>query len=99
MPGTATPVVTKLNFAEFAARIRSACGYLDEGEKKIQKQIIKEAPSWVAAHVTDDKNCEVILLEGTNGHPNWTPAVRDAINKNLPYHRNTAGQKVTLTTG
>jgi hypothetical protein len=94
---TATPVVTKLNFAEHASRIRLGCGMLDEDEKKIQKEIVRETPAWVAAHVNDDKNCHTIHLEGTRNHPNWTPAVKDAVVKRLAAHRNSAGDKISLS--
>jgi len=99
---TATPVVTKLDFRKFASDVRR-CGTLlyeddkhDTREKKIRRDIADQAPAWVAAHVKDENNCESILVEGTNGHPDWSANARAAIEKALPYHRNSAGNKVSL---
>ena len=89
-------IATKLSFAKFANDVRQCSGVLNSSEGEIQKEIIAQAPSWVAAHVNDVKNCEVIHLEGTVGHANWTPKVREAIEKRLPAHRNSAGKKITL---
>ncbi len=93
---TSAPVVTKLNFSKFASDVRKCDGVLESSEKKIQEDIIEQAPSWVAAHVTDQRNLEVIHLEGTQGHPNWNENVRRAIVKRLKFHKNTAGHSVAL---
>jgi hypothetical protein len=87
MSSTATQTsVTELNFGEWSDCIKRDCQTLDEGFKETRKQVLEQAPSWVAAHAGNSK---VVRIVGTSGHPYWTRGVQQAIAHRL-------GKKVTL---
>lgn len=93
---TATPVTFKLNFAKFASQVRACGSYLDEDEHEIQQNINEQVSSWVCSFTKVVNNCEVILLESANGHPNWNQRTQEAIISGLRHYRNTAGNVIRL---
>ena len=97
MASAARPTAVKLNFPEYAKKIRRIADLSDAPEDELPHWFIELIPPWVCSH-HHGSLAVAIHLEGAVGHPDWNEDVHSAVKKYLLDLRNRSGVQVTLTT-
>ena len=97
MASAARPTAVKLNFPEYAKKIRLLADLSDAPEDELPSWFIELIPPWVCSH-HHDSQAVTVHLEGTIGHQDWNEDVHSAVKKYLIDLRNRSGVQVTLST-